>query len=146
MPSFEQVGMKTKCNCGNLLVNIYLAQSNGNKKPIGKFCVHCDNIRYPEKWFNELKKEKIQKTEEKKKYQNIAITKIHCPYCNGIRFTKRKIGVTYTKYPTGEHTTGKITYLEQKNNPYIKYSCRNSKCKSETHNGIWTVGLPMPNY
>lgn len=132
--------MKTECiTCKNKLVNVYLAESGGNKKTIGKFCVHCDMPREPSEYFLELKHDKILKTEEKrlqKKFDN----KTRCPYCNGTNYRKLKDSFIFHKTPIYEKDGRTIKkYLEKKINKIMKFNCKNSKCKSETHKGKWSV-------
>jgi len=123
------MGVRTICYCGNLLVNVYVAESNSNKKTIGKICIHCDVIREHTEFFQKLKETKIKQTKEKNKYKVLDNKKEHCPYCKGTKFESKKIPSKIIK--------------GQKNNPYVKYKCKNNKCKSKEHEGIWTVSLPM---
>ncbi len=132
-----KLGPRTRCFCGNFLQDIYLAKAGGNKEPIGKFCVHCDDVRDEEAWFLELKKEKIAKTEEKNKYKNINTTKELCPYCHKSKHSQKIDNTTYITSPIYNKTTGKTTYYKRKYSITTKFSCKNPKCKSETHEGIW---------
>ena len=132
--------MKSECfTCKNKLVNIYLAESGGNKKTIGKFCVHCDTPREPNEYFLELQNEKILKTQEKKshiKFDN----KVRCPYCNNTKYKKLKDKFVYHKTPVYEKDGKTIKkFTEKKINKIKRFKCKNPKCRAETHKGKWSV-------
>lgn len=129
----------TCLSCGNNFVKIYLAQTGGNKRPIGLFCVHCDTPRNPEGWFTELKFKKIKETEEKRKHMNFD-NKIRCSYCGGIDYKKDKDKFIYHKHPIYEkdQTTVK-KYVEKEYGKNTVFHCKNLKCKTKSHKGIWSV-------
>ena len=138
MKTKRKLKPKVKCiTCKNYLQNVYLAETGGNKKPIGLFCVHCDFPREPEGWFIELKFDKIKETEEKRKYQK-SDNETHCTYCKGTNIRKDKDKFIYYKYPVYDKKLGKVKkYVEKKINKIMTYHCKNPKCKSQTHKGIW---------
>jgi len=140
----KKLAPKVKCvSCGNNLVNIYLAQTGGNKKPIGLFCVQCDFPRQPEEWFIDLKYERIKRAEEKRKHYNFD-NKIHCPYCNETNYKKNKDEFIYSQYPIYKKDQKTIKrYVEKKINKIMTYHCNNPKHKSESHKGNWRVNEPL---
>lgn len=136
----RKLSPRIKCiSCDNNLVKLYLAESGGNKRPIGLFCVHCDYPRNPEGWFVELKFKKIKETEEKRKYQKHE-NKFHCAYCGGTKYRKEKDRITYTKYPVFEKDGITVKkFVEKELSKEMIFHCKNPKCKTETHKGRWTV-------
>lgn len=135
---------KVKCiSCDNNLVKIYLAESGGNKKPFGLFCVHCDFPRQPENWFLELKHDKIIKTEERKLHHNFT-NKTHCGYCGGTNYKKKKDKFIFHQTPIYEKDGKTVKkYLEKKINKIMSYQCNNPKCRAETHMGKWSVNQSL---
>ena len=125
-----------KCNwCKSNLVTVYIsdtAESNRQKKAIGKICVNCDVVRDTTKFFNELKGKVQKKFKEKEESKPIFDpTKQVCPYCSHSRYSKK---YHHQKRVKETRDDGSIRWRWY--NPRFEYKCK--KCKL-----IWSKGLPM---
>jgi len=117
------------------MVSFYIADTTKSHKPkisAGKICPNCEWIKNRTETYEGLK---LAKKKEKKKLEQLPKfnkTKPSCIECHSLKIRQRKFGVKYVKYKHSDGTTG-----IQKNNPHIKYTCKECGC-------VWTKGLPMP--